>query len=111
MPTGRAFPASSSSVGSDSMERDTSQTDRSSLFVLFPVSNPRDPAMVALEIGLPSGTPATLAGVVGQLCGAPVGSGRALTPLSILAWTADQFAYGEWIQRSGFADFPWTLSS
>ena len=66
--------------------------------------------MVALEIGLPSRTPATLAGVVGQLRGAPVGSGRALTPLSILAWTADQFAYGEWIQRSGFADFPWTLS-
>ncbi|HSI01227.1 MAG TPA: hypothetical protein VLA02_11535 [Reyranella sp.] len=67
--------------------------------------------MVALEIGLPSANPATLATVVGRLRGLPGGSGRALTPLSILAWSADQFAYGEWIERSGFADFPWTLAS
>jgi hypothetical protein len=32
------------------------------------------------------------------------------TPLSTFAWSADQFGYGEWIERSGFTDFPWMLS-
>jgi hypothetical protein len=67
--------------------------------------------MVALAIGTPSGNPAKLAKAYERLGTLPGSVAPRRTSLSMLAWSADQFAYGEWIERSGFADFPWTLSA
>lgn len=64
--------------------------------------------MVALAVHPLPGNPANLANVAQRLCGVPDPSTR--SALSTLAWSADRFAYGEWIERSGFADFPWTIS-
>lgn len=62
---------------------------------------------LALENAVP-GNPANFAILERRLSGVPAPSTR--TPLSILAWSADQLAYGEWIKRSDFPEFPWTVS-